>query len=192
VLVDGVLAADQLDGGPIAEDPGPHVFRFEPPNGAAVEENVIVHEGERNRLVRVVFGATPAASSSAPTPASSGSPTAARDAGVSASRPLLPTASWAFGAVGVAGLGAFAYFGLTGQSLRDTLLDSCASAHTCNPSEVGPMRTDLIAADVSLGIGIVALGVATYFALARPSVRPSVVAVGPAPGGMVALWRGDF
>jgi hypothetical protein len=191
VRVDGKLVAEQLDGGPIAEDPGPHVFRFEPPDGTAVEENVILHEGERNRLVSVVLGATTTGSSSAPTTASSGGPTPAPDAGVAASRPLLPTASWVLGAVGVGALGGFAYFGLTGQAQRN-MLGPCAGAHNCNPNDVGSTRTDLIAADVFLGIGVVALAAATYFALVRPSASRSVVAVGPARGGGVALWQGAF
>jgi hypothetical protein len=174
VLIDGKLAAETLDGKPIAVNPGPHVLLFEPSDGPAREENVIAREGERDRLISVELG-PPLAASVVPAPQG---PSEVR-------RPLLPAASWILGGVGVVALGSFAYFGLTGQSQKNDLQNSCASAQTCAPSDVSSMHTKLIVADVSLGVGIVALAISAYLALTQ---RPtSNIALGMQPS-----WQGSF
>ena len=58
-------------------------------------------------------------------------------------------------------LGSFAYFGITGNQQKTTLRNTCGDH--CTDEQVSPLKTKYILADVSLGIGIVALGLAAYF-----------------------------
>ncbi|MGK3983752.1 hypothetical protein WME99_11990 [Sorangium sp. So ce136] len=68
VLVDGRLLAAALDGKALPVDPGPHTFRYEPAGGPAVEERVLIREGEKNRAITVILGAPPAGGPSSPRP----------------------------------------------------------------------------------------------------------------------------
>ncbi|XXX82429.1 hypothetical protein WMF30_27110 [Sorangium sp. So ce134] len=77
VLVDGRLLAAALDGKALPVDPGPHTFRYEPASGPAVEERVVIREGEKNRAITVTLGASSAgAPASAPPPAAAAPHTA--------------------------------------------------------------------------------------------------------------------
>ena len=194
VSIDGTPVASQLDGRPFPLDPGPHVLRFEAAGGPPVEENVIVREGERNRLIQVVVQpGTPSlvVSTVRPSPPQS---VAAPEPGA---RTVIPVTAWVFAGVGVVGIASFAYFGATGQSQRSSLESSCAAAGTCNPSDVSAMKAKLIAADVSLGIGVVAAGAAVYFAIARRTREElprtaSSVDFGALRGGGIVRWQGSF
>jgi hypothetical protein len=55
VTVDGQPFAMRLDGLAVAMNPGAHVFRFELPDGASVEKQQVVREGEKNSTVLGVF-----------------------------------------------------------------------------------------------------------------------------------------
>jgi serine/threonine protein kinase len=76
------------------------------------------------------------------------------------------------GGIGVVALGSFAVFGLGGKSDVSTLEKECKP--NCAQSDVDSARTKLIIADISLGVGVVALGVATYMILTRPKVDAEV------------------
>ncbi|WP_437312016.1 hypothetical protein [Sorangium sp. So ce388] len=82
VLVDGRLLAAALDGKALPVDPGPHTFRYEPAGGPAVEERVLIREGEKNRAITVVLGAPPAGAPPSPRP----------PAAAGASPPAVPSA----------------------------------------------------------------------------------------------------
>ncbi len=58
VSVDGKVMTETLDGKPIALDPGVHRFRFETKNAPPVDEQIVVKQGEKNRIINVTF-ATP-------------------------------------------------------------------------------------------------------------------------------------
>jgi hypothetical protein len=67
VSMDGESLADQLDGTAIALDPGQHSFTFEAAGEAGSTMSLVVHEGQKNRLVPVRLGSDKA--SVAPSPA---------------------------------------------------------------------------------------------------------------------------
>ncbi|MGK3962733.1 hypothetical protein WMF38_00910 [Sorangium sp. So ce118] len=94
VLVDGRLLAAALDGKALPVDPGPHTFRYEPAGGPAVEERVLIREGEKNRAITVILGAPPAGglSSARPlaAPAASASPPHAPPAAPPLAAPAAP------------------------------------------------------------------------------------------------------
>jgi hypothetical protein len=84
-----------------------------------------------------------------------------------AHRPI-PTLTYVAAGVGVAAIGSFAYFGLTGRSEYFDLKASCGP--DCTRSAVAPTHTKLVVADISLGVSLVALGVAAYTFFTRPHV----------------------
>ena len=66
-------------------------------------------------------------------------------------------------------LSSFAYFGLSGHA-KQNALDDCRPG--CDSSLRAPLKRDYIAADVSLGVGLVALGLAAWTAIASQSAAP--------------------
>jgi hypothetical protein len=160
VFVDGERVTSAA-GFPIALDPGRHTLRFEHPPWEPVEQSLIVRVGERNRLVVVTFksaASTPARVGEQPSPP------------VATSRSVSP---WVFvaGGVGVAALGSFAFFGITGLNERSNLERTCAP--NCTDDVLGGVRTRFIAADVSLGIAVVSLAAAAVLYLVDRSVTRS-------------------
>jgi hypothetical protein len=156
VKVDGEPVEDVQAGRPIVLDPGPHVVRFErgkPPSVEVREMKVLLRTGERNRsVVATMVGRE------GPVPAET-------DAGKASHVSTVPTASWIFGGIGVLALGSFGTFAVLGAQEKSRLRNTCSP--TCSDSEVSTLRTDYLVADISLGVGIVALGLATYFLLTK-------------------------
>jgi hypothetical protein len=142
-------------------DLGKHAVKFEY-QGQTKEEDVIIGAGQKNRNVTVTFGG--AAATAGPTGPTG--PTPAEGGGGS----LVPAII--VGGVGVLALGSFAIFGLGGKSDVSDLEKNC-KPH-CAQSDVDSAKTKLLIADISLGVGIVALGVATYLVITRPKIEPDV------------------
>ncbi|WP_437301058.1 hypothetical protein [Sorangium sp. So ce426] len=172
VLVDGRPLAAALDGKALPVDPGPHTFRFEPATGPAVEERVLIREGEKNRPLTVTLGAPPAGAPASPAPLA---PRAAPPA-----EPSVPGLVWASGAVGVAGLAVFAVAGALSLSAEADLRATCAPR--CAEGDVRAIRVQHAIADVGLGVGVVALGAAAWLYMTRPA------AAQPPKAGAAALW----
>ena len=162
VSVDGAAVTDRLDGKPVQMDLGKHTVKFEY-QGQTKEEDVIIGAGQKNRNVTVTFGgaaAPPAARRARPPPLPRGG----------GGGSLVPAI--VIGGVGVLALGSFAFFGLGGKSDVSDLEKNC-KPH-CAQSDVDAAKTKLLIADISLGVGIVALGVATYLVITRPKIEPDV------------------
>jgi hypothetical protein len=159
VSVDGAAVTDRLDGKPVQMDLGKHTVKFEY-QGQTREEDLIVGAGQKNRPVSVVFGGA-AAPSPAPGPAKP------QEGGGGSLVPI-----FVVGGIGVVAAGIlFPVFGLSGKSAVDDL-QSC-KPH-CEETAVDKARTKLILADISLGVGIVAIGVATYMFVTRPKLDAEV------------------
>lgn len=168
VSSDGHKIADKLGGMAIDIDPGQHTLRFEHEGAKPVEKKVLIREGEKARLIKVQFG-SPA---TAATPPKGGASSSAAVGGeTSTKHASTKTLAYIFGGVGVVGLGSFAYFGLTGTSERSDLLSHCPKNNQCDlpqsqiDSKRSSIKTKFLVADISLGVGIVSLGLATYFFL---------------------------
>jgi hypothetical protein len=89
--------------------------------------------------------------------------------------------------VGVVGVAGFTYFGLKAHSDLSHLRQTCAPF--CAPSDLSTVKHEALAADVSLGVGVVALGVAAYSFFAHHDAPPkdeTTVSVSPVPGGAMA------
>jgi len=97
----------------------------------------------------------------------------------------IPAAAWITGGVGLVGVGGFVFFGLKARSDIAYLTDTCAP--NCTDEQISYANVKRFAADVSLGVGVIGLGLATYFILSAPSRG---VSVGYAHGGGLATLSG--
>jgi hypothetical protein len=192
VLVDGAPLVTKLDGKPTLVDPGAHVLRFQTAGYPTVEQHVMVHAGEKSRLLVVQFG-TPAAtpSATAATPAAAAPPDAAEAPQGTRS------SAWVFGGLAVVAIGTEAYFGLSGLSDRSSLKNqACAQTASCPQSSVDSIRTKFTVADIALGVGIASAAISAYLFLAPPSqTAPShttAVDVVPVSGGAAMSVAGRF
>ena len=101
------------------------------------------------------------------------------------------------GGIGVLALANFALFGLMGKSDVDKL-QNCKP--NCAESDVDSARTKLIIADISLGVGVIGVGVAAFLYFTRPKIETKVqtgtsslrLTGGPVPGGATAGIGGSF
>lgn len=174
VYVDGAAVTERLDGKPVQIDLGKHTVKFEY-QGQTKEEDVIIGAGQKNRNVTVTF--TGGAAGAGPTGPAGPAPA---DGGGGSLVPAIVV-----GSVGVLALGSFAIFGLGGKSDVSNLEKTCKP--NCPQSDVDAAKTKLLIADISLGVGIVALGVATYLVITRPKIEPNVATGHASNGGPRAV-----
>ena len=146
VTEDNEVIATRLDGSSIEVEPGEHAFRFETDGAPAVTLTIVVREKEKDRTVPVVF--------TSPHREHAG---ATAGGGAGPARPV-PGGVYALAGVGVAGLATFAVLGAVGNGNESSLRRSCSP--DCSAASIDRVRTELIAADVGLGVGAVSLATA--------------------------------
>lgn len=190
----------RIDGAPAAPsevhslDPGEHTVVITTAAGSTASSTFSVARGEQRKRITVRLAAPPApATPVATAPVAAPIPTSApppRPCPVTGTR-LAPSAvpyAWAFAAAGGAALASFAWFGLSGRSKERDMDRDCAPF--CAQSDVDAMHRDYVVADVSLGLGVAALGVSLWIlhAYREPAGRASTPALGARP----ATWRLEF
>ncbi len=178
VQIDGQRISLPADGS-IELEPGTHQFRVEAPGLEPVEQAVTLARGEKKKQVELAF-AKKVERVAAPPP-------------VEAPPPPKPTrrvtpVMLVLGGVGVVGITGFAYFGLTGKSDESDLKSRCAP--NCDQGDVDAAHRKLLIADISLGIGLAALGVGTYLYLKAPS--GPAIGLSPTRGGGTLSAQGNF
>ena len=153
VYMDGELLQNKLDGTAVQVDPGTHTFRFEPASGTAGEQQVLVLEGEKTRVI--TFSITGAASGGNPGDrnGSGNQGHAGETSGGSGKAVGLILAG-----VGVAALAGGIVFGAMGSSQASSDKDPGGCAPNCSDSEVSSIKTKLILSDVLIPVGIVGIG----------------------------------
>jgi hypothetical protein len=159
-------------------NPGTHRFVFKRPGSPDVERQALVHEGEKNREVLVTFGAVAQPPARPPEPA----------------RPV-STLTWVLGGLGGVALIGSGTFGAMGLSARSS--NHCDTG--CTQPQYNDALTKLQVADVLLGVGVVALGAATWLYLTRPTEEPQAASRLDVPfdvrftqGGGVGVVTGRF
>jgi hypothetical protein len=203
VRMDGEVLASKLDGKPTQVDPGSHTFRFEASGFPAVEQQVVVHAGEKSRLLAVQFGSAPAAASSGAKgeTSSDGASTTEGSGEGAADTSHTPAgtraSAWVFAGLSLAAFGAGAYFGLSGLGDRSNLQSQpCAKTSSCPQSSVDSIKTKYTVADIALGVGVVSAGLSVYLFLAAPSpndpAKASAIDVVATPGGAQLTYGGRF
>jgi hypothetical protein len=153
LLLDGVQVAERLDGRAIDIDPGEHTVGVRARDGKALEEKVVLREGERRRRVALSF-APPVA------------PAPPRPVTPAPVRPSPSPWAWVLGGVALAGAGSFATFAILGRSEQDDL-EQCRP--DCDPAALDPMRRDYLVADISLVVAVLAAAGSTVLFLSTPS-----------------------
>ena len=180
VSIDGDAAVD-LSPLAIELDPGTHSFAFQRTGSPEVGQQVVLHEGEKNREVLARFAsheaAPPEVAATTPEPSPTAlttqlglvTPTTAPPPAAPPThdeRPV-PAMAWVLASAGSLALVGFATFAGLGLSTRAN--DHCDVG--CSPSQYDTVMTDLRVADASLGVGIVALGTAALLYLTRPTAK---------------------
>ena len=178
VTMDGAAIADRLTGAAIDVEPGEHLFRFEREDGKAIEQKVLVVEGEKNRKVVADFATL------VPKP-----PPGGEAVPVTPHEPKkVPVLAYVLGGVGVVGLGGFAFFAVTGKNAEKALASSCNP--NCSNDQLSPVKRDYLFADISLAVGIVS--VVTAAILAWPALTDSAPSSASASisrdGGRARPW----
>lgn len=155
--VDDEPLAETLIGAALEVDPGPRVFRVESPGHAPAVVTVTIREAEKNRVVELELA-----------PQSDPGPEPART----------PVTSYVLAGVGALGLVSFSYFGLRGLDRRS---DLAACKGKCAEADVDAVRSDFVAADVSLAIALLSFGGAAYLHFTAPGGGPAAVGLSIAP-----------
>ncbi|HVZ32656.1 MAG TPA: hypothetical protein VG963_09535 [Polyangiaceae bacterium] len=157
VFSSGELLMERLDGRPVPVDPGEQGFLFELPSGGFVTADVLVRQGEKNRIVAVQT----APAQLAPRPVAHASPAVAVEPEPSPFASTLPPSFWAASSVGVAALGVWGTLALIGRT-KQVDLGHCSPR--CDPGlhgEYHAMKREYLAADISLGVAATSFAVAT-------------------------------
>jgi hypothetical protein len=160
-------------------DPGPHHFVFSHAASPDVSIDALLREGEKNREIRATLRGEPAPARPPPSDSIS-----IREG--EAVR-IVPPASLIAGGLAVGGLGVFAVLGTMGVVRRGN--DHCATG--CLAADKNSVDADFVAADVGLGVGLVATGVAAWLYLARPKAARAPTAlfdVSPSRTGALATF----
>lgn len=176
VAIDGTKVLDRLDGKALAVDPGVHTFRFAREGSDAIEQKLLIREGEKRRPLRVSFAVAQ-------------KPVLAPDErGVGASA-RVPAATWILGGIGVASLGAAVPLYLAAADAKSELdADPCAARGTCDPDHVATVKRRYVYGDVAAIFGAAALVGAAVVWFTTPS-QPAVRAgVAPLPGGVAGSF----
>lgn len=167
VSVDGKELLKELDGRSSPINPGQHRFTFSSTGRTSVTVDRLVPEGAKGHRIEVVLALPPAAASPAP---------------AAPRRSWRPVALYTLGAVGVVGLAGFGIFALSGSNAESDLREQpCAKTRTCTTAQTDPIERKYLMADVSLAVGVVALGAATYVLLSGPSASSPAA---PAAAGL--------
>jgi len=178
VMMDGAPLATALDGRPLAIDPGEHAFRFETAGQPPVEKNLVVREGEKNRVESVVLGPV------APPPTPPAPEVPAPAPGSWSHRKTLAVVT---GGVGVVGLGLGIVWSAYASSAQGKEQSNCnASSCPNHPQSVvdySTAQTNATAATVSFvaGAALVAAGVVLWITAPPKASSSSAMAWHVAP-----------
>jgi hypothetical protein len=177
VTMDDLLLADHLDGSAIQVDPGEHAFSFESEGFAWTALTIRIRDHDKRLPVHVTLRPLPAIESvpakQEETPAPANPPATPVPPRSPAPTPRIPpdSGTWkklsSYVALGVggAGIAVGSVFGVAALNKKSSL-DSACPDKACPPSrrsDIGALHTDAVASNVSLGIGIVGLGVGGVF-----------------------------
>jgi hypothetical protein len=180
VSLDGTVVAAELDGSAVKVEPGVHMLKLEAPGETMIEKQIVVAEGEQNRVLDFSFGGDVGGGGGAPAP-----------------KRAFPIVATIVAGGAVVAFGMFATFGLIGRSEFSDAKSSTGCAPNCSDDKVSSIRTKLIVADVSLGIGIAAAVGATVLYIVHfsgGSAEPAKAQVGaaPMPGGAYGSFQYAF
>jgi hypothetical protein len=159
VLLDDRVVAPRLDGTAIVANPGPHRVRLETPSGARYDEEILLTEGQKERLIDARFDVALGADGMPPRVAPEGAPTPTvrADGGLGSATVL----AGGLAVLGLVGLGLATYFEIAGQNEYSALHNGCGPTKSCAQGDIDASKQKLyVLAPVTFGVGVVSLGVA--------------------------------
>lgn len=191
VDMDGGMLAEHLEGTALSIDPGEHTFTFTHASDTPVQKVFVVREGEKDRRERVVLGTVavaavpatvPAASTRAPVaPATAPSPWTGRRVG-----------GLVLAAIGVAGLGVGAGYGLAAMSRHDEAQKDCPRATCPDQSGVDLWNSAHTAGTIStvafIGGGVALAAGAVLWLTGKPEAASTQVSFGPGSVALRGAW----
>jgi hypothetical protein len=169
VTLDGKLFSERLDGRAREVDPGQHRFRFEAAGLPSTEGDFVVVEGTKVQRLNVTVGSAPEKAPPKPR--------------------KLPLGAFVWAGIGVVGLSSFVYFGLKGNARKDDLA-GCKPA--CDGSLRTPIERDYLAADASLGVALVSLGLSSWLAVESQSAERQALDLDLGSRGGLVRYRRAF
>ncbi|HEY5284171.1 MAG TPA: hypothetical protein VIM14_15370, partial [Polyangia bacterium] len=154
ILCDNKPLTGKLDGKALPLDPGLHDFSFRLPGHTPIARQVLVREGERNRIIIAEFHKLHKRLSLPEVLSPIGETTLEAKPNPHSGR-ILP---YALAGAGVLGLAGFTTFAILGNSQQGELERTCAP--NCQSGQIDSVKLKYHLADASLGVGLVSLGVA--------------------------------
>jgi hypothetical protein len=174
-----------LDGSSLAVDPGTHVVRAHTDGGDSAQQKIAISLGEKSRGVEVRFDASleedGSRSPAPPPPRATISPVSSPPPAPSGGSLVVPIV---LGSIGVAALGAFGWFEVTGESAYRGLENGCGRTRSCTDADTDPVRAKFVGASVALGVSAVALGAAVVAVIVAKSGSSTTPAARVAPNGI--------
>jgi len=149
VSMDGEVLQTKLDGTAIQVDPGNHTFHFDLADGTSGDQQVLVLEGEKARVITYTMTAAVGGGQTTQPPQN---PPDQPSSGGS------KTLAYVVGGVGVASLAVGIIFGAMGSSQASSDKASGGCAPNCGDDEVSSIKTKLIVSDIFIPVGIVGIG----------------------------------
>ena len=177
-----------VDGRAVSLDPGRHAVRATLTGADPLEQSLVVMQGKRDQPVQITFPALDHAPSPPAAPAAPARPPPV------VTRPTPPLV-FAFGALAVVGIGTWAVVGGTTLWGPAGLRTLHACTPHCSQARADAIATKLDIAGVAAGVGLIGLGLATYFYLTRPTrtiMADLPIVVAPSPTGAVAGYTRSF
>jgi hypothetical protein len=216
VNLDGDFLVSRLDGRAVSVDPGEHELTFSAGGAVLATRRFTIARRERSRRIAVASQGSekraptaapehkakpPAVAVEEPSREQAEEPEREADppaiAPAEPNRPGAPALAYVLGGVGVAGIGSGILLNVWGRRDNSELQTSCMP--NCPQSSVTHVRRLYLAADVSIGVGVAALGVATLlFVLPRHAKESAetrtayTLDVVPTPSGGFATISGKF
>jgi hypothetical protein len=203
IEIDGAELGKGLWGTQLPADPGPHVIAASAPSYQRAEQTVDLGDKADLKLVTIPM-LRPSDDAVSMDEGGAGEAEPADRGEAADDGQGQRVLSYVIGGVGVLSLGVGTVFGLQALSKRSEAEERCPESPCADPVGVDANDDAKVFANVSnigIGVGVVALGVATYLFLTAPSAPPQTALrarravdvdpiLGPNGGGMVL--RGAF
>jgi hypothetical protein len=194
VLLDGEPFANKIEAKSYEVDPGQHTLQFELADGKSMQETFTVGPGESNTRITVDFSKLVKTQANPASVPAASAPAGGKESPPAASKGPVPLSSWILGGLGLVALGSFAAFASIGKSKEKDLMGSCAPK--CEETEVVKMERSYLMADISLGVGVVAVGAAAVLFFTRKpredSTATNKLEVLPGLGSGMLRWTARF
>lgn len=164
------VLVESLDGRAVALDPGQHEFRFDLPWGEAVNLEVLIREGEKNRVVSIKV--KDPNQPGAEVPVEPAAPVGPAPPVVVMAPNRTPAGFWVATGIGAAALGTGIVFEVLGYSLHSELADCSPTCDPARKDDYEAMKRNYLIGDIAIGAGLVSFGVAALIYFSSDSPAP--------------------